>query len=279
MEWSLEHWDQAGPRFAALLGAHARGEDRSEATARALFYIVHLQAEIADTSGFGSLCRLLHNAEASDLVLGDAITETLHSILVSTYDGALPELTAVIEDTVADDWVRDAAMTAMAYLTGIGRVPETGMRDHLARWLEDLQPQAESMVWVSWTTTVAFLGYTDMAEQAERLFERGFVDRDAMSFASFQDMLQRTLGDPERMACFDAEDVGPVHDVIDELENWSRLSVDDLLAPALLEEDLEGDELFDEEPQQPYVNALREVGRNDPCPCGSGKKYKKCCLA
>jgi len=21
-----------------------------------------------------------------------------------------------------------------------------------------------------------------------------------------------------------------------------------------------------------------QVGRNDPCPCGSGKKYKKCCL-
>ncbi|NLF16454.1 MAG: hypothetical protein GX595_04250 [Lentisphaerae bacterium] len=20
------------------------------------------------------------------------------------------------------------------------------------------------------------------------------------------------------------------------------------------------------------------VGRNDPCPCGSGRKYKKCCL-
>ena len=20
-----------------------------------------------------------------------------------------------------------------------------------------------------------------------------------------------------------------------------------------------------------------EIGRNDPCPCGSGKKYKKCC--
>jgi len=24
---------------------------------------------------------------------------------------------------------------------------------------------------------------------------------------------------------------------------------------------------------------LIKVGRNDPCPCGSGKKYKKCCLA
>jgi hypothetical protein len=25
--------------------------------------------------------------------------------------------------------------------------------------------------------------------------------------------------------------------------------------------------------------SLQRVGRNDPCPCGSGKKYKKCCLA
>ncbi len=30
------------------------------------------------------------------------------------------------------------------------------------------------------------------------------------------------------------------------------------------------------EGQQP-VHKGRKVGRNDPCPCGSGKKYKKCC--
>ena len=29
--------------------------------------------------------------------------------------------------------------------------------------------------------------------------------------------------------------------------------------------------------QQP-VRVEKKVGRNDPCPCGSGKKYKKCCL-
>jgi uncharacterized protein YecA (UPF0149 family) len=27
---------------------------------------------------------------------------------------------------------------------------------------------------------------------------------------------------------------------------------------------------------RPIVNSIK-VGRNDPCPCGSGKKYKKCC--
>jgi len=25
------------------------------------------------------------------------------------------------------------------------------------------------------------------------------------------------------------------------------------------------------------TEAEKKVGRNDPCPCGSGKKYKKCC--
>jgi uncharacterized protein YecA (UPF0149 family) len=28
----------------------------------------------------------------------------------------------------------------------------------------------------------------------------------------------------------------------------------------------------------PYMRPDPKIGRNDPCPCGSGKKYKKCCL-
>jgi preprotein translocase subunit SecA len=33
------------------------------------------------------------------------------------------------------------------------------------------------------------------------------------------------------------------------------------------------------EPVQQVVRGSEKVGRNDPCPCGSGKKYKKCCGA
>ncbi|MPQ31284.1 tetratricopeptide repeat protein [Clostridium estertheticum] len=35
--------------------------------------------------------------------------------------------------------------------------------------------------------------------------------------------------------------------------------------------------LKDYEPQEPIVREESKVGRNDLCPCGSGKKYKKCC--
>ncbi len=33
------------------------------------------------------------------------------------------------------------------------------------------------------------------------------------------------------------------------------------------------------EKQEPIVRGAPKVGRNDPCPCGSGKKFKKCCEA
>jgi len=35
----------------------------------------------------------------------------------------------------------------------------------------------------------------------------------------------------------------------------------------------------DRQPVQQVVRGSAKVGRNDPCPCGSGKKYKKCCGA
>jgi preprotein translocase subunit SecA len=31
------------------------------------------------------------------------------------------------------------------------------------------------------------------------------------------------------------------------------------------------------EDHQPFVREGRKVGRNEPCPCGSGKKFKQCC--
>ena len=43
----------------------------------------------------------------------------------------------------------------------------------------------------------------------------------------------------------------------------------------------EGKQVEDDTPEQgkpkPFKRRGKKIGRNDPCPCGSGKKYKKCC--
>ena len=66
--------------------------------------------------------------------------------------------------------------------------------------------------------------------------------------------------------------------------NWYRSHP---FLPSLLdaEEEFDEDDEFDDDeeddPLPPADTIIREVrvGRNDPCPCGSGKKFKKCCLA
>jgi uncharacterized protein YecA (UPF0149 family) len=36
---------------------------------------------------------------------------------------------------------------------------------------------------------------------------------------------------------------------------------------------------YEEINRTPYQREAPKIGRNDPCPCGSGKKYKRCCGA
>ena len=50
------------------------------------------------------------------------------------------------------------------------------------------------------------------------------------------------------------------------LEQW-----DNLLTPERRKE------LYKEQKSSTTVMKPPKIGRNDPCPCGSGKKYKKCC--
>ncbi len=60
------------------------------------------------------------------------------------------------------------------------------------------------------------------------------------------------------------------------LDDW----YDDSSEDKLFEDDsgVEFEDEFGETLPTPTARQERHVGRNDPCPCGSGKKYKKCCL-
>jgi uncharacterized protein YecA (UPF0149 family) len=56
--------------------------------------------------------------------------------------------------------------------------------------------------------------------------------------------------------------------------------LDELAKKARSKQDVEAEEKLVKETEKvkPLAGA-DQPGRNDPCPCGSGKKYKKCCGA
>ncbi len=255
MQWSLANWDVAGPRFTALVEGYASGADTAEQTERALFFVLHLLAERRETAAFVPLCRILADAETADLVLGEGLTQTLCGLLISLFDGDAAPLQALVEMAAADDFVREGALLALAYLTRTGRWPGEAMRAYLRRLRQEL-PQESHTVWLGWVLAVAHLGYADLAGEAETLLRTGLVPEGIMGPGDFWRDLRRALDDPADMAGFDHDNVGPFTDAVGELSRW-----------------------HDEPAPAPVVNPLRGVGRNDPCPCGSGRKYKKCCLS
>ena len=92
-----------------------------------------------------------------------------------------------------------------------------------------------------------------MQQTAENLFAQP-----EQQFASFEEM-------------FNAMPIEMQHQLMEQFAQNPEMM------PEGMEMALPEDAAPEVEVQIPYCREEPKVGRNDPCPCGSGKKYKKCC--
>jgi hypothetical protein len=280
MAWALDNWEIASRRFIARLRAFAGGGDRSEAAADQLFYILHLCGQMRETGAYEPLCRLIAGDPDLEVWLGDARTETLAGILINTFDGDVGPLMAAIGSSEGDEFARGSALSALGYLVrSRGALDDDAMRAYLRRLRREALPRDNSSFWFSWAETTAALGYGDLKMEVAVLTKDELLDAIDFGLDDFDEVMHLARADPAGLAGFHDEGVLPLDDAIGTLETWTGGGDDDLEsgddAFASLDDDGPADRLSD----APYVNPFREVGRNDPCPCGSGKKYKKCCLA
>jgi hypothetical protein len=279
MQWTLDHWDEVAPELLGMLERYTTGADRSDAaTSAVFFFILPLAGEKQDRRVFPLLCRLAQDGEALEAALGDGVTITLTPILISTYDGDLDALKGLIEAAEVDEDVRAGALEVLAYLTATGHIPREQTEAYLLRLYDTLQPQQQSFVWSGWVLAVALLGLETLSGVVRQAFGRGLIEPMVMDYDDFRRDLERTLADPERMAGFQHDLIGPLEDAIGELSGWyafSDAAEQDEERWATSPEDVR---LPFADMPQPFVDPFKGVGRNDPCPCGSGKKFKKCCL-
>jgi uncharacterized protein len=275
MRWALDHWSDAAPRFVARLRAFAAGANRSDADLGELFYIVHLCAEKREERAYQPLCQLIAEGQAIVDVLDDGVTETLRGVLINVFDGDLAPLQRAIESETGDEFTRAAALEALGYLVRVKNVlDDEAMRAYLRRLRHEMKPRGDSMIWAAWARTAANLGYVDLRLHVATLNKDRFIPETDFTLEDFDVQARLAREDAVGLRGFAADRVGPFEDAIETLSDWQFSDEDEF--------DLDDGEISSWDPaeiESPYVNPLREVGRNDPCPCGSGKKYKKCCLA
>jgi uncharacterized protein len=274
-------WNAVAPRLVGVLARYADGTDRSETAEKALFFILHMAGERGETRAFVPLCRFARDADAIEQALGDGITATFASIVIGTYDGELGTLQQLIDDPDADDFVRVEALQAMGFLTASGRIAGDAMASYLRRLHDSVLPREASYLWYAWAFVTVLLRLEPMEAQVEDVFARGWFPLEICHADGFRAIRDEALGDANPLASFVREGIEPIEDAIDTLSQWHSFAnpedADDELADDELADD---DDLarFYSDAVKPAVNPYKDVGRNDPCPCGSGKKFKKCCL-
>jgi len=277
MTWALENWEAASPRFVSRLRAFAAGGDRSISAKDEAFCIVHLCGQKGETRAYEPTCRLIADDPNIEEWLGDGVTETLPGILIKVFDGDVEPLQRALEAPRGNEFARSAALAALGYLVRAqGVLSDEDMRLYLRRLRLDAAPREESEFWVTWAMTAADLGYGDLRIDVAMLMKDGLIDECDFDLDAFDRRVELVRDDPAGLAGFHGAGVLPLDDAVEVLDAWSSFSEDDFDR---------GENVFDsdmdsefEDIAAPYVNPLRQIGRNDPCPCGSGKKYKKCCL-
>ena len=270
LQWSLEHWDTAAPRFLAKLRAAAGGGRLDEPDLDALFFIIHLCGEKQESRAYAPLCQIV--AERPELCksFGDALLETFSGILIAVYDGDPEPLRRAFESD-GNEFARAAAMEALSYLVRLeAAIPEAEMARYLEALPATLKARDKGPVWEAWAMAIGRLGLESLRGAVARAYAQGRLDRAEFPIEDVYADLAAARRDADGLGAFRDGGVGPFDSVLETFDAWEAADADEdgeFAAPVGAPGDA------------PFVNPFREVGRNDPCPCGSGKKYKKCCLA
>jgi Protein of unknown function (DUF1186)/SEC-C motif len=247
--------------------------DRAKPTP--LFFIFHLLGEWREKAAYRPLARLLRCREHEvNAILGDGITSTSHRVMAAVFDGDPQPLYEIILDPHAEEFIRSRMCEVLAMLVLRGELDRTPVARFLRDAFMELQPQARNFVWQGWQSAIAMLGLSELKILVKRAFDRGFIDRLTLGFRDFERDLEWAIKRPGEPRHPQGNEFTLFGDTVEELSDWYGFSDDYRAARERRLQEAEA-ELAESEP---YRNPFRGIGRNDPCPCGSGKKFKKCCL-
>ena len=264
------------PLFLEEIETYLALEPAARAKPTPLFFIFHLLGEWREKAAYRPLARLLRlPGHEVDTIFGDGITTTGHRVMAAVFDGDPEPLYDIILDPNAEDFIRAGMCEALAMVTVRGELDRAVVGRFLRDAFINLQPQRQNFVWVGWQSAIAMLGMSDLKILVKKAFDRGFIDSHVLGFDHFEQDLRRGIEHPGEPWRPDDHEYTLFGDTIEELSGWycftERYSED--------QERWRRQAEANRARSQRLENPFKGIGRNDPCPCGSRKKFKKCCLA
>jgi hypothetical protein len=265
-----------------------------------LFFGTFLLAELKHSPALPKVLQMFSRSDTIltpiEKVFGDALTELTPTLFYNVADGSTQLLSDYIVDGHQAMYCKASAMEAVFAQYEVAVIDKTELGEHVTRWLAGFLAIPSS---INSFLMSALADYCIKYQLDD--FKNKFID------LCDKDLGNESLFDENRfkqheVKAWDRAD-GPKliqsgviqtdFNLVETLKTWIDDEPEDEEQPSVVNEDFEGFDslmgeggllaniLYDEntilENSVP-VSSLPVAGRNDPCPCGSGKKYKKCCL-
>jgi hypothetical protein len=257
-------------------------------------YAMFLLAQFREKRAYPLIIKLASQApELVDDLIRDVPTEDLANILASVSLGDTSLIAELAANKEAEEFARAAAIRSWLSLVVSGDKSREEVMSYYRSLFEGGLEDINMVVWTELVDAAIDLYPEEVYDHIKKAYDDGLVEEDIVDPEWVDEQI--ALGKDEVLA--DLPDWNHlVEDVTIEMRSWfqNREYGDEWDE----DEDWYDEENWDEEEDEedwdrrrlsalngnnftspaPYI-APETPGRNDPCPCGSGKKYKKCCGA
>ncbi len=210
------------------------------------------------------------------------------SYIAAVCGGNPAPLLKLIHDESVNVSVRGQAICGLVLQSTWGERPREAVIKDLRSLFNTLPKPGNPFLWTSLILLILDFNAFELLPEARRTFPEKLIDDTIVDIEGYEE----EAGNPGNQLAFEkfCTRYGGIH-AIEECSEWQCFNEEpeDDTDYAYPDDDDDSEEsLFEGDPEMgrsifeggsisvPYI-APPKVGRNDPCPCGSGRKHKKCC--
>ena len=215
-------------------------------------YAIYLLAMFKEKKAFKIITEVLSLDEEKIYdTFGELLEDDISKILASTFDGNIETLLNIIidEEDEIDEYVRNESVYALGSLYYKGSIDKELLIKCFKEIISKELYDTNSII----ANICSDLLIYEMFEEIKILYRDEMFDCECLDYSNIVNRLTKPGAEIENIEKYEY-----IEDVIDYLSRF--LCFEEIII------------------QKHKTNNKVKVGRNEPCPCGSGKKYKKCCL-
>jgi hypothetical protein len=203
-------------------------------------------------------------------IAGDIVTQDGARILAAVCDGDLEPIKQLVLNRDASESGRGIAVDALGLLGVWAEVPKRSVDEYLLWLAKEGLERTGGYLWGALASACVDTEVIEAIPHLRRAYEERLIDPD---FISIEELDEVERGPRGKWIEREQDLRPPITDIAEATRWWGNFGKSEIERDAK-------DSLFEKMESEsvtlpPAVSP--KVGRNSPCPCGSGKKFKQCC--